>query len=145
MIPVAIRLLDPTLPLPAYATPGSSGMDLLCSLTEDMVLQPAQREAIPCGFSMALPFGWEAQVRSRSGLALKHGIVVLNSPGTIDSDYRGPVKVILMNMGQEPFTLTHGMRIAQMVILPVAQISWTVVDNLEDTARGQGGFGSTGL
>lgn len=132
------------LALPAYATAQSAGMDLLAAVTEDVTLAPGERKLVPTGVSIALPDGYEAQVRPRSGLALKNGITLLNSPGTIDADYRGEVGVILYNASQEPFTVTRGMRIAQMVIAPYSQVSWQVQDSLENTARGEGGFGSTG-
>lgn len=132
------------LPLPAYATEHSAGMDLLAAIEGEIVLRPGERRLIPSGLAIALPPGTEAQVRPRSGLALKHGITVLNTPGTIDADYRGEVGVILINLGQEPFTVTRGARIAQMVIAPVTQAAWHPVERLEDSARGTGGFGSTG-
>ena len=132
------------LPLPGYATPGSAGMDLLAAVQGAMVLQPGARALIPTGLALALPPGTEAQLRPRSGLALKHGITCLNAPGTIDSDYRGEIGVILINHGAEPFTVTRGMRIAQLVVAPVTQLVWNEVDALPGTARGEGGFGSTG-
>jgi dUTP pyrophosphatase len=132
------------LPLPAYATEHSAGMDLLAAVTAETVLKPGERKLIPTGISIALPEGYEAQVRPRSGLALKSGITLLNTPGTIDADYRGEVGVILINLGQESFTVTRGMRIAQMVIAPYTRASWNVVESLEESARGSGGFGSTG-
>jgi dUTP pyrophosphatase len=133
------------LPLPAYATPLSAGLDLAAAVEEDVILAPMQRALIPCGFAMALPAGYEAQVRPRSGLAAKNGITVLNTPGTIDADYRGEVKVILVNLGNEVFIVERGMRIAQMVIAPVVQSGFAAVETLDETARGAGGFGSTGL
>ena len=134
------------LALPSYETAGSAGMDLRAALAEDaaVTLEPGARALVPTGLKMALEPGWEAQVRPRSGLALKHGITCLNTPGTIDSDYRGEVGVILVNLGQEPFVIRRGERIAQMVIAPVAQVSVSEVDTLGETARGAGGFGSTG-
>jgi dUTP pyrophosphatase len=134
------------LPLPAYETEQSAGMDLRAAVAEDtpVTLAPGARGLIPTGLSMALPPGYEAQVRPRSGLALKHGITCLNSPGTVDADYRGELAVILINLGQEPFVIKRGERIAQMVIAPVTQGVWTEVDTLDETARGAGGFGSTG-
>lgn len=133
------------LPLPAYGTPESAGCDLLAAITETpIILKPGQRKLIPTGLKMMLPDGYEAQVRPRSGLALKHGVTVLNTPGTIDADYRGEVGVILINLGEEDFTITRGMRIAQMVIAPVIQTEWQEVSELNDTTRGEGGFGSTG-
>ena len=132
------------LPLPAYATPESAGCDLLAAIDGEITLSPLQRALIPTGLKMMLPDGFEAQVRPRSGLALKHGITVLNTPGTIDADYRGEVGVILINFGQENFTVTRGMRIAQMIIAPVTQTQWQEVTELNGTSRGEGGFGSTG-
>ena len=132
------------LALPEHATAHSAGVDLLAALSEDFVLQPGARTVVPTGLSIELPPGFEAQVRPRSGLALKHGITVLNSPGTIDADYRGEIGVILINHGQEPFTVTRGMRIAQMLVAPVIQARWQEVEELDETARGSGGFGSTG-
>jgi dUTP pyrophosphatase len=131
-------------PLPDYATPGSAGLDLRAHLPESKVLQPGERVLIPTGLSLALPDGFEAQVRPRSGLALKHGITVLNSPGTVDADYRGDVGVILINLGAEPFTIEPGDRVAQLVIAAYAQVEWTSVEVLPETERGAGGFGHTG-
>ena len=130
--------------LPAYATADASGMDLRAHLAESIALQPGQRTLVATGLHMAIPKGYEAQVRPRSGLALKHGITVLNSPGTIDADYRGEVGVILINHGTEPFEIAHGDRIAQLVIAPVTQGVWVEVESLDETARGSGGFGSSG-
>lgn len=132
------------LELPFYATESSAGMDLRAAVDDEVRLAPGERKLIPTGFSMALPVGFEAQVRPRSGLALKNGVTVLNTPGTIDADYRGEVCVILVNLGQEEFVVTRGMRIAQMLIVPVTQAKLNVVENLDETARGAGGFGSTG-
>lgn len=132
------------LKLPTYETSQSAGMDLSAALTEALELAPGERALVPTGLSMALPPGFEAQIRPRSGLALKHGVTVLNTPGTIDADYRGEIKVLLINHGQDPFTIERGMRIAQMVIARHEHVSWEVVESLEDTARGAGGFGSTG-
>lgn len=131
---------------PEYETIHSAGMDLMAALAggEELTLEVGARLLVPTGFAMALPHGYEAQVRPRSGLAWKHGVTVLNSPGTIDADYRGEVKVILINHGTEDFVITRGMRIAQMIIAPVMQTTWDLQDNLEETARGAGGFGSTG-
>lgn len=149
-MPVAIRLKrlphSEGLPLPAYETDGSAGMDLRAAVAEDapVVLQPGGRALIPTGLTIALPADHEAQVRPRSGLALKFGITCLNSPGTIDADYRGEVGVILANLGGEAFTVRRGDRIAQMVIAPVTRGAFEEVDSLDDTARGAGGFGSTG-
>lgn len=134
------------LPLPAYETEQSAGMDLRAAVADDapVTLQPGARGLIPTGLAIALPPGFEAQVRPRSGLALKHGITCLNSPGTVDADYRGELAVILVNLGQEPFVIKRGERIAQMVIAPVTQASFVEVETLDETARGAGGFGSTG-
>ncbi len=130
--------------LPEYATEGSAGMDLRADLTAPLVLQPLERQLVPTGLFIELPHGYEAQVRPRSGLAIKHGITCLNSPGTIDSDYRGEVKVILINLSQEQQTLHPGDRIAQMVVSPVIQIGWETVEAISETARNAGGFGHTG-
>lgn len=130
--------------LPTYATEQSAGMDLTAALPEAIELDAGDRMLIPTGLSIALPAGYEAQVRPRSGLALKHGITVLNTPGTIDADYRGEIGVILINLGKEPFTIERGMRIAQMVIAKHETVQWDVVDALEESERGAGGFGSTG-
>jgi dUTP pyrophosphatase len=130
------------LPLPAYATPGAAGMDVVAA--EDVTLAPGARHAVATGFSVAIPEGYEIQVRPRSGLALKHGISVPNTPGTIDSDYRGELKVILINHGAEPFPVHRGDRIAQLVLAPVTLAAWQEVAELDETARGAGGFGSTG-
>ncbi|PAX09235.1 dUTP diphosphatase [Sphingomonas lenta] len=130
------------LPLPAYATAGAAGMDVVAA--EDVVLPPGGRYAVATGFAVAVPEGYEVQVRPRSGLALKHGVTCLNTPGTVDSDYRGEVKVILANLGQEPFHVTRGERIAQLVPCPVTRAELHEADALDGTARGAGGFGSTG-
>lgn len=130
------------LPLPAYATTGAAGMDVVSA--EDVAIAPGARHAVATGIAVAIPQGYEIQVRPRSGLALKHGITVPNTPGTIDSDYRGELKVILINLGTEPFTIARGDRIGQLVLAPVVQAAWSEVDELEATERGQGGFGSTG-
>jgi dUTP pyrophosphatase len=134
------------LALPAYETAQAAGMDLRAAVPDDepIVLRPGARAMVPTGLCIALPQGFEAQVRPRSGLAAKHGLTCLNSPGTIDSDYRGELKVILINLGEEDFTIRRGERIAQMVIAPVVQAQWQLVTNLDETARGAGGFGSTG-
>lgn len=132
-------------PLPGYATAGSAGMDLQAAIYDDITLAPMERRAIPTGLRIELPEGLEAQIRPRSGLALKHGITCLNSPGTIDSDYRGEIKVILANLSTEPFTIGRGDRIAQMVIASYVQMEWLAEGNLSDTDRGDGGFGSTGV
>lgn len=132
------------LPLPAYATAHAAGMDLLAAIDGDLVLAPGDRALVPTGIAIALPPGYEAQVRPRSGLALKQGLTVLNSPGTIDSDYRGEVGVILANLGREPATIARGMRVAQMVVARHEAVRWSEAADLEETARGAGGFGSTG-
>ena len=132
-------------PLPAYATPQSAGMDLRANLESPVVLQPMERRLIPTGLYIALPEGAEAQVRPRSGLALKHGITVLNSPGTIDADYRGEVGVLLVNLSQEPFTVNDGERIAQMIVARHEQADFELVEELDETLRGAGGYGHTGV
>ena len=132
------------LPLPRSETAGAAGMDLMAAIASDLVLQPGARAIVPTGLQIAVPPGHEGQVRPRSGLAAKHGVTVLNAPGTIDCDYRGEVGVILVNLGSEPFTVTRGLRIAQLLIAPVVQAGPVDVDSLDDTARGAGGFGSTG-
>lgn len=131
-------------PVPAYATAQSAGMDLKADIAEPVVLAPLQRAMIPTGLSIALPDGSEAQVRPRSGLAAKYGVTVLNSPGTIDADYRGEIKVILVNLSDQPFTVSPGERIAQLVIAKYERVVWDEVDVLDETDRGEGGFGSTG-
>lgn len=131
-------------PSPAYATPQSAGVDLKANLEQPVTLQPLQRTLVPTGLFIALPAGFEAQVRPRSGLAAKHGITVLNTPGTIDADYRGEIKVILVNLSQESFEIVPGERIAQMVIARHEQVQWEEVEELDATERGAGGFGSTG-
>lgn len=135
------------LPLPAYASAEAAGLDLAAAVGADapVVIAPRGRALVPTGLVIALPEGTEGQVRPRSGLALKHGVTVLNAPGTIDSDYRGEVAVILFNSGDEPFTVTRGLRIAQLVVAPVTRVTVARADNLDETARGSGGFGSTGV
>lgn len=133
------------LPLPQYETEAAAGMDLRAALDEPLVLGPGERCAVPTGLKIALPPGYEAQVRARSGLALKHGIALVNAPGTIDADYRGEIRVILINLGQEPFTITRGDRIAQMIVAPVTRAEWEPVVSVDETSRGAGGFGSTGV
>ena len=146
--PVAVRRLAHAqgLPLPAYESAGAAGMDLRAAVADDdpMVLRPGARAAVPTGLAIALPPGFEAQVRPRSGLALRSGVVPLNTPGTIDSDYRGEVKVILINHGAEDITIRRGDRIAQLVIAPVTRAEWIPGETLDETPRGEGGFGSTG-
>ena len=132
------------LPLPQYETDGAAGMDICAALSAPLTIKPMQREAVPTGLTMAIPQGYEVQVRPRSGLAFKHGLTVANAPGTIDSDYRGEVKVILINLGDAPVKITHGMRIAQIVFAPVATAAPKIVTHLDETERGAGGFGSTG-
>ena len=143
-IPVAVKRLPhfAGLELPAYATEGAAGMDVLAA--EDVTLAPGARHAVATGLALAIPAGFELQVRPRSGLALKHGITVPNTPGTIDSDYRGELKVILINHGDTPFEVRRGDRVAQLVLAPVVRASWLKVDELDETRRGEGGFGSTG-
>ncbi len=141
---------DPAVPLPSYQTAGSAGADICANLPIEMraagfVLQPMERAIVPTGLRVAIPAGYEMQIRPRSGLALKHGITLPNTPGTIDSDYRGPLGVALVNLGAAPYVVHHGDRIAQCVVAPVVQAGFAVVDNLDDTPRGQGGFGSTGV
>jgi dUTP pyrophosphatase len=145
-VTIAIRRLPhgADLPLPAYATPGAAGMDLLAAVTEPLEIGPGGRALVPTGIAVALPPGFELQVRPRSGLALRHGIALPNSPGTIDEDYRGEIQVILLNTGHLHFTVERGMRIAQAVVAPVVRAVWSEVSELEGTARGAGGFGSTG-
>lgn len=147
-MPVTLQLkrLDhgKDLPLPAYQSDLAAGLDLVAAVDSPLILAPGKRALVPTGLSMALPAGFEAQVRPRSGLAAKHGVTVLNTPGTIDADYRGEVKVILINLGDDPFEIARGERIAQMVIAPVLQAELTEVDILSETERGSGGFGSTG-
>ena len=131
-------------PMPAYATPQSAGMDIRANLTEPVELKPFERKLIPTGLYIALPEGYEAQLRPRSGLALKHGLTLLNAPGTIDADYRGEIGVILVNLSAEPFTIADGERICQMVIATHAHVEWEAVETLDETERGAGGFGHTG-
>lgn len=132
-------------PLPAYATDASSGMDLCAYLDEPVVLEPLQRALIPTGISVSIPEGFEAEIRPRSGIAQKFGVTVLNTPGTIDADYRGEVKVLLINLGENPFTVRKGDRIAQMIFKSLVTVNWRPVEALPGTTRGQGGFGSTGM
>lgn len=143
-VPVLLKRLPhgQDLPLPAYATDGAAGMDVVSA--EDVDLAPGARHAVATGLSVAIPAGYEIQVRPRSGLALKHGVTVPNTPGTIDSDYRGELKVIMINLGAEVFSIRRGDRVAQLVLAPVTRGTWVEVDELDHTARGEGGFGSTG-
>jgi dUTP pyrophosphatase len=144
-IPIQILPHGQGLDLPAYATPGAAGMDAVAAVTEALTLAPGARAAVPTGLAMAIPDGFEVQVRPRSGLAFKHGLTVANAPGTIDSDYRGEVKVLLVNLGAGPVIIERGMRIAQLVPAAVTRAELTVVESLDNTARGGGGFGSTGV
>jgi dUTP pyrophosphatase len=146
-VPIAVRRLPhgEGLLLPAYATAGAAGMDLLAAVAAPLVIAPGARALVPTGIAVALPPGYELQVRPRSGLALRHGIVLPNSPGTVDEDYRGELQVIVMNAGDAPFTIERGMRIAQAVLAPVVRARWHEVDALPPTGRGEGGFGSTGV
>jgi dUTP pyrophosphatase len=148
-VPISVPILrlphGADLPLPGYATPTSAGLDLLAALGGDVVLAPGSRTLVPTGIALALPVGYEAQVRPRSGLALKHGVTLLNSPGTIDADYRGEIGVILINLGTARVTLHRGDRIAQLVVAPVTRIAWTETAELPTSERGAGGFGSTGI
>ncbi|MGZ0189495.1 MAG: dUTP diphosphatase [Alphaproteobacteria bacterium] len=144
MIEVRLKRLPHAAGMPIYATADAAGADLMAAIDADIEIAPGQRTLVPCGFAMALPKGYEAQIRPRSGLALKHGITLPNAPGTIDADYRGEVSVILANMGNAPFQVARGMRIAQMVVAPAPQALFQEVEDLDDTARGAGGFGSTG-
>ncbi len=146
MIPVQVRRLPHAegLPLPAYATEGAAGLDLLAAVTAPLVIPPGGRALVPTGLCLAIPPGYEVQVRPRSGLALKHGITLPNTPGTIDEDYRGELGVILLNTGSEPFTVERGARIAQAVLAPVVRLAWEEVEALPSSTRGTGGFGSTG-
>jgi dUTP pyrophosphatase len=132
------------LPLPAYETEHAAGMDLRASVSEPLTLQPGERHLVPTGLRIALPDGYEAQVRPRSGLAIKHGISLLNSPGTIDADYRGEIRIIMANLGGEAITIQRGDRIAQLIVAPVTRVSWQPVSELDETVRGDGGFGHTG-
>jgi len=147
--PVRIAIVrDPDcedIPLPDYATDHAAGMDLRAAVREPVILKPGERALIPTGLRIALPPGHEAQIRPRSGLAVRHGVTMVNTPGTIDADYRGEIRVIFINLGQEPFTVRRGDRIAQMVIAPVTRAAWMPVDTLDETVRGEGGFGHTGM
>lgn len=147
VLPVEIRRLAHALdlPLPGYATTLSAGMDLLAAIEGEVRLEPGARLLVPTGVALALPEGFEAQVRPRSGLALKHGLTLLNAPGTIDADYRGEIKAILINLGAQPFTLRRGDRIAQLIVAPVTRVAWREVENLSASERDDGGFGSTGV
>ena len=148
-MPVAVRITRlphaADLPLPSYETAGAAGLDLRAAVAAPVSLEPGERAAIPTGIAIALPEGYEAQVRARSGLARRHGIAMVNAPGTVDSDYRGELQVLLINLGREAFTVGRGDRVAQLVVAPVARIAWEEVEALDATGRGAGGFGSTGL
>ncbi len=133
------------LPLPAYMTELAAGMDVPAAVTADLVLEPGDRALVPTGFCLAIPPGYEIQVRPRSGLAYKHGVTVINAPGTIDADYRGEVKIALINLGERPYTIKRGFRIAQLVLAPVARAAFAEVDELDGTHRGSGGFGHSGV
>jgi len=139
-----VRAHSEPLPLPRYETELAAGMDLRADIDGELTLGPMERVAVPTGLALAMPPGYEAQLRPRSGLALKHGITLLNSPGTVDADYRGEVKVLLVNLSSQPFTLRRGERVAQLVVAPVSQVSLVELTVLDDTERGEGGFGSTG-
>jgi dUTP pyrophosphatase len=144
-IPVTVLAHGRGLPLPDYASAGAAGLDLLAAIDGELTLAPGARALVPTGLTMALPAGFEGQVRPRSGLAVKHGVTVLNAPGTIDADYRGEVMVALVNLGDDPFIVERGMRIAQLVVAPVTRAVLDQVTDLDETARGGGGFGSTGI
>lgn len=143
-IPITKLPHGEALELPFYATQDSAGMDLLAAISEPITLGPLERKLIPTGIAIALPKGYEAQIRPRSGLALKHGISLVNAPGTIDADYRGEIGVIVVNLSNDPYTIEPATRIAQMVIAPYTRADWNAVDSLDETERGEGGFGSTG-
>ena len=145
MTKILIKKLNKEINIPKYATSGSSGLDLSANLAERIILKPGEQFAVPTGLAVSIPKGFEIQVRPRSGLASKNMITVLNTPGTIDSDYRGEIKVLLVNLGKEDFEITNGLRIAQMVLSPVVKAELQEVDSLDETSRGKGGFGSTGI
>jgi dUTP pyrophosphatase len=144
MTKIQIKKLSNSVSIPKYETPGSSGMDIAAHIENNIIINPGEKALVPTGFSIAIPRGYEVQIRPRSGLAAKKNITVLNTPGTIDADYRGEIKVILINLGKEKFTIENGERIAQMVVCPVVQTILEEVKELSDTKRGSGGFGSTG-
>ena len=145
MIKILIKRLSKEVSLPKYKTSGSSGMDLEANIVSDIIIEPGKTAIIPTGLAVSIPKGFEIQIRPRSGLAAKNKISVLNTPGTIDADYRGEIKVILINLGQDTFKVENGLRVAQMVACPIAQVNLEEVDDLKNTDRGSGGFGSTGL
>lgn len=142
---VRLRAEDSDIPFPLYATEGSAGMDVCAAVDREMIIPPGETVLVPTGFAIELPRGYEAQIRPRSGLAIKHQIGILNSPGTIDSDYRGEVKIILTNFGKQPFTIRRGDRIAQMVVSRYSRVVWEETDSLAHSARGAGGFGHSGI
>ena len=144
MIKIQIKKLSTSVSIPKYETPGSSGMDISAHIENDVIIYPGEKALVSTGFSLSIPIGYEVQIRPRSGLAAKKNITVLNTPGTIDADYRGEIKVILINLGKEKFIIENGERIAQMVVCPVVQANLEVVNELNETERGLGGFGSTG-
>ena len=144
MTEIPIQILSAHARVPEYATPGAAGLDLAAAIAEPIVVEPGAFTLVPCGFAIALPQGFEAQVRPRSGLASRHGVTVLNAPGTIDADYRGEIQVLLINLGAEPVTITRGMRIAQLIVAPITRANLREVASLDETMRGAGGFGSTG-
>lgn len=144
MMNVRLTRLSPIAKIPVYKTLGSAAADVAAALKEPLVLGPGERAVVPTGIALAVPKGFEAQVRARSGLSIRHGVCLANGIGTIDSDYRGEVGVILINLGTEPFTIEPGMRIAQIAIVKIEQVSWGIVDSLDKTERGEGGYGSTG-
>ena len=145
MTKILIKRLSKKVIMPKYETDGSSGMDIAAFINENIEVKPGEKEIVPTGFSLSIPKGFEVQIRPRSGLSAKKGISVLNTPGTIDADYRGEIKVILINLGKEKFLIENGNRIAQMVVCPVTQVKMEEVDELSETSRGAGGFGSTGI
>ncbi len=144
-VEIAVEPHAADLPLPAYETEGAAGMDLRAAISQELVLAPGERNLVPTGIRIALPAGTEAQVRPRSGLAFKHGIAMVNAPGTIDSDYRGEIKILLINLGQHPVTIRRGDRIGQLIVAPVHRVTWIQVDSLAETNRSAGGFGHTGI
>lgn len=145
LVAIAFTPAGHDLGLPEYATDLSAGMDLKAAITTQLQIEPRQRALIPTGIMISLPPGYEAQIRPRSGLALRHGLAILNSPGTIDADYRGEIQIILANLGSEPVVIDRGQRIAQMVVAPVSRVQWQIAQTLDDTDRGAGGFGHTGM